>query len=324
MHDDAKKFETVVVALGDLEPPYPRAIDERRVEHLVEDIREHGLKEPLLITSDSIPPEKWYVVDGLHRLEALRRLGWSTTHAVWSPTLVPEDTRARVLWRGRPPEVERVWVLIVRAARSLEVPAEEAHGFLFDLVQALQRAKSVFGDVPVNEAVRLARAALEEVEGDAAPSTSSLHEAIALIGSDRAQITSLHLSEAGIPDWAEFLHGRLRLLVLPTSYLEKAVRNGISSSMLFALKAAHDGGAPDALIEAYLEHPTGENLKRLESWLSDGKEGKQEPATALITKTKKLARLIRRKLRDTQDPGLLSRLSEVLSEAEKILEEATT
>lgn len=55
-----------------------RTLDETRVRALAEDILENGQKVPIRVRADG---ENYVLIEGLHRLEALRALGEETVTA---------------------------------------------------------------------------------------------------------------------------------------------------------------------------------------------------------------------------------------------------
>ena len=54
-------------------------LDLERVNHLANDILEHGLKMPILVRRDE---SRFVLVEGLHRLEACKALGEQTIKAL--------------------------------------------------------------------------------------------------------------------------------------------------------------------------------------------------------------------------------------------------
>ena len=70
------KLDTVVINIDEIYVPAKRrgTLDEAKVEALAESIIEDGQKTPIHVRSD--PDKNRYVlVEGLHRLEALKALG---------------------------------------------------------------------------------------------------------------------------------------------------------------------------------------------------------------------------------------------------------
>lgn len=56
-----------------------KALDAARVEALAEDILEHGQQTPISVRLERRPDgERYVLVEGLHRLEALKALGETT------------------------------------------------------------------------------------------------------------------------------------------------------------------------------------------------------------------------------------------------------
>jgi hypothetical protein len=49
-----------------------RTLDRQRMEALAEEIIDEGLKTPIMVRNDG---QRWVLVEGLHRLEALRAMG---------------------------------------------------------------------------------------------------------------------------------------------------------------------------------------------------------------------------------------------------------
>ncbi len=56
-----------------------RTVDAGRTEALAEDIMEHGQKTPIQLREDG---DRYVLIEGLHRLEALRALGETEVAAV--------------------------------------------------------------------------------------------------------------------------------------------------------------------------------------------------------------------------------------------------
>lgn len=59
-----------------------RTLDPARVEALAEDMLEHGQKVPIRVRPDPDRPDSFVLIEGLHRLEALRALGEETVEAI--------------------------------------------------------------------------------------------------------------------------------------------------------------------------------------------------------------------------------------------------
>ena len=59
-----------------------RTLQPARVEELAEDMLEHGQKVPIRVRADPDRPGGFVLIEGLHRLEALRALGEETVEAV--------------------------------------------------------------------------------------------------------------------------------------------------------------------------------------------------------------------------------------------------
>ncbi len=71
---------TIQVPIDDVYVPVKRKkeLDAARMEALAEAIAEEGLKTPIMVRDDG---KRWVLVEGLHRLEALRALGESEVEA---------------------------------------------------------------------------------------------------------------------------------------------------------------------------------------------------------------------------------------------------
>jgi ParB-like chromosome segregation protein Spo0J len=65
---------TIQVDIADIYVPAKRrkTLDAARVESLAEAILEEGMTTPIMVRADKA---RWVLVEGLHRLEALRALG---------------------------------------------------------------------------------------------------------------------------------------------------------------------------------------------------------------------------------------------------------
>ena len=59
-----------------------RTLEPARVEALAEDMLEHGQKVPIRVRVDPDRPGAFVLIEGLHRLEALRALGEETVEAI--------------------------------------------------------------------------------------------------------------------------------------------------------------------------------------------------------------------------------------------------
>ena len=70
------KLETEVVAIDEIYVPAKRrgTLDETKVEELAESIIEDGQKTPIHVRRDDAK-KRYVLVEGLHRLEALKALG---------------------------------------------------------------------------------------------------------------------------------------------------------------------------------------------------------------------------------------------------------
>jgi len=76
-------MRTVTVKLSDIYVPVKlaRTLDEAKVETRAEDILEHGLETPVQLRRDE-ERDRYVLVAGLHRLEAVRALGEETIEAL--------------------------------------------------------------------------------------------------------------------------------------------------------------------------------------------------------------------------------------------------
>ena len=73
------KLETVVINIDEIYVPAKRrgTLDEAKVETLAESIIEDGQKIPIHVRLD-LDKNRYVLVEGLHRLEALKALGEAT------------------------------------------------------------------------------------------------------------------------------------------------------------------------------------------------------------------------------------------------------
>ncbi len=323
MADDAQMFKMVVVDLDDLQPLLPRKLDDARVDELARDIAKHGLKEPLLVGNYLGRRGTWYVIDGPHRLEALRRLGTKAAHAVWSPAPSPLDPYLRILWRRGPSEIERLWAMIHVTADALQVDVRQAHEFLLEAVRARQRAKGILPQEELGDLLEHARAVTEDTlpEEATADSASGLDRALEFLASEDLQGLHERFTASGLPHWLDYLHGRLRLLALPTPFLEHAARRGIGASQLFALKKALDGGASLEQVEAMLARAHQLDAKQLAAELGqDAQPGNEPEVRQVLQQLRRLPRLLKRRIAEEPDPEVLDRLNALLAEVERILQ----
>ncbi len=76
-------MRTVFIPLADIYVPtkLARTLDAARVETRAEDILEHGLETPVQLRRDE-SRNRYVLVAGLHRLEAVRALGEETIEAL--------------------------------------------------------------------------------------------------------------------------------------------------------------------------------------------------------------------------------------------------
>ena len=59
-----------------------RTLEPAKVEALAEDMLEHGQQVPIRVRADPDRPGAWVLIEGLHRLEALRALGEATVEGI--------------------------------------------------------------------------------------------------------------------------------------------------------------------------------------------------------------------------------------------------
>ncbi|MEM6743552.1 MAG: ParB N-terminal domain-containing protein [Pseudomonadota bacterium] len=73
-------LETLELPIARVRVPVKRrkTLEPERAEALAEDMLEHGQKTPIQVRVDG---EDWILIEGLHRLEALSRLGEETVAA---------------------------------------------------------------------------------------------------------------------------------------------------------------------------------------------------------------------------------------------------
>jgi ParB-like chromosome segregation protein Spo0J len=76
-------MKTVPIKLAEIYVPikHSGALDEAKAESLAEDILENGLREPIHVRRDEAK-NRYVLVTGLHRLEAVRSLGEITVDAL--------------------------------------------------------------------------------------------------------------------------------------------------------------------------------------------------------------------------------------------------
>lgn len=74
-------LETAVIRLDEIYVPVKRrkTLDPTRVEAIAESIIEHGQQTPIQVRLDK---ERYVLVEGLHRFEALKALGEETIQAL--------------------------------------------------------------------------------------------------------------------------------------------------------------------------------------------------------------------------------------------------
>ncbi len=74
-------LETAVIRLDEIYVPVKRrkTLDPPRVEAIAESIIEHGQQTPIQVRPDK---ERYVLVEGLHRFEALKALGEETIQAL--------------------------------------------------------------------------------------------------------------------------------------------------------------------------------------------------------------------------------------------------
>lgn len=76
-------MKTVPIKLAEIYVPVKHSgtLDEAKAESLAEDILENGLREPIHVRRDEAK-DRYVLVTGLHRLEAVRSLGEITVDAL--------------------------------------------------------------------------------------------------------------------------------------------------------------------------------------------------------------------------------------------------
>jgi ParB-like chromosome segregation protein Spo0J len=74
-------MKSVPIPVGEIYVParLRQTLDPQRVQRLAEDIIEHGQKTPIQVRRDT---DRYVLVTGLHRLEAMRYLGERTIDAL--------------------------------------------------------------------------------------------------------------------------------------------------------------------------------------------------------------------------------------------------
>ncbi len=76
-------METVTIAIDDIYVPVKkrRTLNEQTVETIAESILEEGLKTPITVRRDD-ERDRFVLVTGLHRLEAMKALGETAIAAI--------------------------------------------------------------------------------------------------------------------------------------------------------------------------------------------------------------------------------------------------
>lgn len=74
-------MKSIAIPLDDIYVPVARrgTLDAAKVQALAEDILENGMKVPIQVRRDK---DRYVLVSGLHRIEALRSLGSDTIEAL--------------------------------------------------------------------------------------------------------------------------------------------------------------------------------------------------------------------------------------------------
>ena len=154
-----------------------------------------------------------------------------------------------------------------------------------------------------------------------AKNPESLRKALEHLASEDLQGLHERFTASGLPHWLDYLHGRLRLLALPTPFLEHAARRGIGASQLFALKKALDGGASLEQVEAMLARAHQLDAKQLAAELGqDAQPGNEPEVRQVLQQLRRLPRLLKRRIAEEPDPEVLDRLNALLAEVERILQ----
>jgi len=313
---DSPAFQPSFVEPAHLEPLFHRDLDEELVARLQEDIGANGLMEPLLVARCEEPAGTWYVLDGLHRLEALRRLGVSEVPVLSMPERWPFALRRRLLWRRQPSEMERLWSVVLLAASILDRDPAKAHEFLLEAVHAKLRTKGLNLPEELDRTISMARELLEHTLIEGTP----LHEALKLLASEDLETLHAGFRAAGFSRWLPYLHGRLRLLSLPAPFIERAAQGDVPTSRLFVLKEGLDRGAPWKAVETLLQQVDRLNEKQLAEALGLEPETEPDPRVrGVLARARRLTRLARKRITDIDDPSVINKLEHLLAEAEKLL-----
>jgi len=202
--------------------------------------------------------------------------------------------------------------------------ANEQREFLLEAVHAKRRTRGILPQGNLAEALEQARAITEDAlpEKATAQNPESLRKALEHLASEDLQGLHERFEAAGLPHWLDYLSGRLRLLALPTPFLEHAAQHGIGASRLFALKQALDTGADMEQVEALLEKAPLLEPKQLIAELGvESQQPQAEPEVQqVLGQLRRLPKLLKQRISHEPDPAVLERLKALLAELEKVLE----
>lgn len=288
----AKAAELVALELIHLPKQQPRRyFDARKLQSLVQSVKEHGILEPLLVRPKA--DKQYELVAGERRYRAAKEVNLSQV-----PVVIRELSESEALQLA----------LVENLQREDLNPVEETEGVL----QLLALKLSLTVDEVTSRLYRM----YNEVKGNVNSANPNVRV------SDQDPTVQSVFDSLGLMGWESFVKNRLPLLNLPPELKEALSRGEIAYTKAQAIARVKDEQERKALLEAALnENLSLSQIKERIASLKDKSADNNEDEPSSLRSRMAAAYIKAKKSKIWEDPKKQKRLKKLLAELEALVSE---
>ncbi|HEY9609634.1 ParB/RepB/Spo0J family partition protein [Allocoleopsis sp.] len=288
----AKAAELVALELIHLPKQQPRRyFDARKLQSLVQSVKEHGILEPLLVRP--LSDKQYELVAGERRYRAAKEVNLSQV-----PVVIRELSESEALQLA----------LVENLQREDLNPVEETEGVL----QLLALKLSLTVDEVTSRLYRM----YNEVKGNVNSANPNVRV------SDQDPTVQSVFDSLGLMGWESFVKNRLPLLNLPPELKEALSRGEIAYTKAQAIARVKDEQERKALLEAALnENLSLSQIKERIASLKDKSADNNEGEPSSLRSRMATAYTKAKKSKIWEDPKKQKRLKKLLAELEALVSE---
>lgn len=288
----AKAAELVALELIHLPKQQPRRyFDARKLQSLVQSVKEHGILEPLLVRPKA--DKQYELVAGERRYRAAKEVNLSQV-----PVVIRELSESEALQLA----------LVENLQREDLNPVEETEGVL----QLLALKLSLTVDEVTSRLYRM----YNEVKGNVNSANPNVRV------SDQDPTVQSVFDSLGLMGWESFVKNRLPLLNLPPELKEALGRGEIAYTKAQAIARVKDEQERKALLEAALnENLSLSQIKERIASLKEKSADNNEDEPSSLRSRMATAYTKAKKSKIWEDPKKQKRLKKLLAELEALVSE---